>query len=54
MVANVGIAANASILDMEVDDWDRVMKINARGMMLQYKFAALQLVKQGRGGRIIG
>jgi len=54
MVANVGIAASASILDMNVDDWDRVMRINARGMMLQYKFAAMQLVKQGRGGRIIG
>jgi len=54
MVANVGIVSSASILDMNVDDWDRVMKINARGMMLQYKFAALQLVKQGRGGRIIG
>lgn len=30
------------------------MGINARGTMLQYKIAAEQMIKQGRGGRIIG
>jgi len=54
VVANVGIVASTSILNMNADDWDHVMRINARGMMLQYKFVATQLVKQGHGGRIIG
>jgi NAD(P)-dependent dehydrogenase (short-subunit alcohol dehydrogenase family) len=54
MVANVGVAAHTPFLEMSVDEWDRIMRVNARGMMLQYKYAAQQLVKQGRGGRIIG
>lgn len=27
---------------------------NTTGVMLSYKYAALQMIKQGRGGRIIG
>ena len=34
--------------------FDRTMAINVRGTMLCYKYAAQQMVKQGRGGRIIG
>jgi NAD(P)-dependent dehydrogenase (short-subunit alcohol dehydrogenase family) len=30
------------------------MAVNARGPFLCYKYAAQQLIKQGRGGRIIG
>jgi NAD(P)-dependent dehydrogenase (short-subunit alcohol dehydrogenase family) len=30
------------------------MQINARGVFLYYQYAAAQMVKQGRGGRIIG
>lgn len=37
-----------------VEDWDRIMTINARGVMLSYKYAAKQMIKQGRGGRLIG
>lgn len=37
-----------------VDDLNNVLAINVRGVMLCYKYAAMQMVKQGRGGRIIG
>lgn len=37
-----------------VEEWDRIMSVNVRGVMLSYKYAALQMIKQGRGGRIIG
>ena len=30
------------------------MAINARGTFLCYKYAAAQMIAQGRGGRIIG
>lgn len=30
------------------------MAVNARGPFLCYKYAARQMIKQGRGGRIIG
>lgn len=37
-----------------VEDWDKNMAINARGVMLCYKHAAKQMIEQGRGGRLIG
>lgn len=36
------------------DEWDRVMGVNARGTFLCYKYAARQMITQGRGGRIVG
>ena len=35
-------------------DFDQTMNVNVRGVMLCYKHAARQMIKQGRGGRIIG
>ncbi|KAJ7699207.1 NAD(P)-binding protein [Mycena rosella] len=54
MVANAGVAKWASILDTSTDEWDRMMTINGRGTFLCYKYAGMQMIKQGRGGRIIG
>lgn len=31
-----------------------MMAVNVRGVFLCYKYAALQMIKQGRGGRIVG
>ena len=36
------------------EEWEKVMNVNLRGVMLSYKYAALQMIQQGRGGRIIG
>ena len=38
----------------KLDDYKHVMGINAQGVFLCYKHAGLQMVEQGRGGRIIG
>jgi NAD(P)-dependent dehydrogenase (short-subunit alcohol dehydrogenase family) len=54
MVANAGIARLAPLISTELDVWERVMAVNARGPFLCYKYAAEQMIKQGRGGRIIG
>ncbi|OBZ77885.1 Diacetyl reductase [(S)-acetoin forming] [Grifola frondosa] len=54
MVANAGIFRMFSLLDTSVEEWDTTMAINARGVMLSFKHAARQMIKQGRGGRIIG
>ncbi|KAI3615499.1 hypothetical protein WG66_011957 [Moniliophthora roreri] len=35
-------------------DWDYVFSVHGRGVFLCYKHAAEQMIKQGRGGRIIG
>ena len=39
---------------VSVDDLDRVVGVNLRGVILCYKHAAKQMIKQGRGGRILG
>jgi len=53
LVANAGVIGFTSLISTEVDEWDRVMAVNARGTFLCYKYAAQQMIKQGRGGRII-
>ena len=54
MIANAGIGKVLSLVDMTVEVWDRIMCVNARSTMLAYKHAVRQMIKQGRGGRIIG
>ncbi|KAJ7603890.1 acetoin reductase family protein [Mycena polygramma] len=54
MVANAGVIKYTSIEHTTVDDWDRVMATNARGTFLCFKYAGIQMISQGRGGRIIG
>src|SRR3954463_4280268 len=54
MVANAGIAQVKPLLEVTPEDWDRVMAVNARGVLLSYQAAARQMIRQGRGGKIIG
>ncbi|KAG2121971.1 NAD(P)-binding protein [Suillus clintonianus] len=54
MIANAGISAMVDLLSETIEGWDRMMRINATSAFLCYKYAAIQMVKQGRGGRIIG
>ena len=37
-----------------VEKWDETMSVNLRSVMLSYRYAAMQMIRQGRGGRIIG
>jgi len=55
MVANAGVSdKHQSILEANIDDWEKLWAVNIRGVVLSYKHAAIQMVKQGHGGRIIG
>ncbi|KAH7335854.1 hypothetical protein B0J17DRAFT_695750 [Rhizoctonia solani] len=54
MVANAGIHIAASILEITDETFDRVMGVNFKGILYCYRAAAVQMIKQGRGGRIIG
>jgi len=54
MVANAGIILYRPLLDTTVEEFDRLLAVNLRSMMLCYKHAAKQMIAQGRGGRIIG
>ena len=37
-----------------LDQWERVFNINVKGTFLCYKYAGIQMVAQGKGGRIVG
>ncbi|KAJ1300464.1 hypothetical protein OPQ81_005279 [Rhizoctonia solani] len=54
MVANAGIFEAASVLDVSDEQLDRVLGINLKGVLYSYRAAAIQMIRQGRGGRIIG
>ncbi|KAG8685406.1 hypothetical protein FRC09_014762, partial [Ceratobasidium sp. 395] len=54
MVANAGIYEWYSILDIPEESFDKVMGVNCKGALFCYRAAAAQMIKQGRGGRIIG
>ncbi|CAE6487686.1 unnamed protein product [Rhizoctonia solani] len=54
MVANAGIHVAASIIDITDEVFDRIMNINCKGVLYCYRAAAVQMIKQGKGGRIIG
>ncbi|KAJ7100804.1 hypothetical protein B0H15DRAFT_1018107 [Mycena belliarum] len=54
MVANAGVCHVGPFSDTSADAFDRIMAVNARGTFLCYKYAGMQMVTQGKGGRIIG
>lgn len=43
-----------SVQTVDTDAFDRSLAVNVRGVMLCYKYAARQMIKQGGGGRILG
>lgn len=52
-VSNAAIVHSADFLDIEESDFDRVMRINLKGMFLVGQAAARQMAKQETGGAII-
>ena len=43
---------NVSVEDTSM--FERILSVNVKGTLLCFKYAALQMIKQGRGGRILG
>jgi NAD(P)-dependent dehydrogenase (short-subunit alcohol dehydrogenase family) len=52
VVANAGIISLGDVLESTVDDWERVIAIDGRGMFLTCKYAIEAMLKTG-GGSII-
>ncbi|HLI13544.1 MAG TPA: SDR family oxidoreductase [Alphaproteobacteria bacterium] len=52
-VANAGTIHTAEFLDIAETDFDRVIRINLKGVFLTGQAAARQMVKQGGGGVIV-
>ncbi|EJD06801.1 NAD-binding protein [Fomitiporia mediterranea MF3/22] len=53
MVANAGIVAIKSVFETTLELFETIHAVNTRGVFLCLKHAAIQMVKQGRGGRLI-
>jgi NAD(P)-dependent dehydrogenase (short-subunit alcohol dehydrogenase family) len=51
---NAGVMPEAdhSVIDTDVDTWDRVMAVNVRGVFLGCKYAIPQMLEQGSGSII--
>ena len=52
VVANAGIIPLGDVLESTVDDWNKVMSIDGRGMFLTCKYAIEAMLKTG-GGSIV-
>src|SRR5213592_4656923 len=49
---NVGISVRADVLEVTEEQWDRVMAVNVKSIMLTSKYAIPQMIR-GSGGSII-
>jgi NAD(P)-dependent dehydrogenase (short-subunit alcohol dehydrogenase family) len=54
LVNNAGILVrNASVTDVAIEDWDRVIGVDLTGVFLVSRFALLEMVRAGGGGAIV-
>jgi glucose 1-dehydrogenase len=53
MVNNAGVETRTSVLDTTEDQYERVLSINLKSAFFGTQIAAKQMIKQGKGGRII-
>jgi 2-deoxy-D-gluconate 3-dehydrogenase len=53
LLNNAGIIRRAPLLEFTEQDWDEVIQINESAVFFLSQAVARQMVKQGRGGRII-
>jgi NAD(P)-dependent dehydrogenase (short-subunit alcohol dehydrogenase family) len=48
-----GIAYRKPLVDMAVEEWERVMDVNVKGTLIPCKAVATEMIRQGAGGNII-
>jgi 3-oxoacyl-[acyl-carrier protein] reductase len=53
LVNNAGILRITPLLDISVEEWDEVLDVNARSMLITTQIAARAMIAHGEGGRII-
>jgi NAD(P)-dependent dehydrogenase (short-subunit alcohol dehydrogenase family) len=52
-VANAGVFPNCPVVDLPVEEWDRVIETNLRGTFLTCQEAARRMIAAGSRGKII-
>lgn len=53
LVNNAGIYPNIPLSKMTLEDFEKVLAVNLKGAFLCTKYTAEQMIKQGKGGKII-
>ncbi|MXX30913.1 MAG: glucose 1-dehydrogenase [Chloroflexi bacterium] len=53
MVNNAGVTRYLYVMDIAESDWDRIHRVNAKGVFFCMQRAAQEMIEQGGGGRII-
>ena len=53
LVNNAGVTRHADIMDLTPEDWDRIHRVNARGVFFCLQRVAREMIDGGRGGRIV-
>ena len=53
IVNNAGVTRYLYVMDVEEADWDRIHRVNAKGVFFCMQRAAREMIAQGDGGRII-
>ena len=53
IVNNAGVTRRAYIMDLTEADWDRIHRVNAKGVFFCLQAAARAMIDQGGGGRIV-
>lgn len=52
LVNNVGILVKGNVIDVKEDDWDRVLDVNLKSMVLTSKYAIPKMMEHGQGSII--
>ena len=53
IVNNAGVTRYLYVMDVEEEDWDRIHRVNAKGVFFCMQRAAREMIAQGDGGRIV-
>jgi 3-oxoacyl-[acyl-carrier protein] reductase len=53
LINNAGVAGDVPFLEMTLEDWDRVMHVNLRGVFMVGQEVGRRMVKRGKGGAIV-
>ncbi len=53
LVNNAGIYPSIPVHQMTLDDFEKVLSVNLKGVFLCTKYVSEQMIKQGKGGKII-
>lgn len=53
LVNNAGVFAKAPLLEMDLDQWDDLHRVNARSMVVVIQALVPAMIASGRGGRVV-